>query len=196
MPSINMVVSAPFEFLRMQILYTCDNESPAGLFPRGGAVSRGDAERGTRRWNDLSEPRRDAWFGLLQTHADITRRIDAELRARAGLTLGEYDVLVQLSNGPDGGMRMHELARAVVLSPSGLTRRVARLEQQGLVERLSENARIVRSRLTRAGRAALAAAAPVNLEVVQARFLEQLDESEAAMLAALWARLRAARPDG
>jgi DNA-binding MarR family transcriptional regulator len=142
-----------------------------------------------RRWTDLSRPRREAWFGLLRTHADITRQIDAALRARADLTLGEYDVLVQLSYGPADGMRMSELARAVVLSPSGLTRRVARLEQQGLVERISENARIVRSRLTRAGRAALARGAPVNLEVVQDLFLERLDEDEAAMLAALWARL-------
>jgi DNA-binding MarR family transcriptional regulator len=142
-----------------------------------------------RRWNDLSKPRRDAWFGLLRTHADITRQIDGALRARADLTLGEYDVLVQLSYGPADGMRMSELARAVVLSPSGLTRRVARLEQQGLVERISENARIVRSRLTRAGRAALARGAPVNLEVVQGMFLERLDDDEAATLAALWARL-------
>jgi DNA-binding MarR family transcriptional regulator len=174
----------------MQILYACENESATRLFPRRLLVNPREGARELRRWNDLSESRRAAWFGLLQTHADITRQIDAELRARAGLTLGEYDVLVQLSNGPEGGMRMHELARAVVLSPSGLTRRVARLEQQGLVERLAENARIVRSSLTRAGRAALARGAPVNLEVVQARFLEQLDESEAATLAALWARLR------
>ena len=146
-----------------------------------------------RRWNDLSASRREAWFGLLRTHADITRQIDAELRARADMTLGEYDVLVQLSNGPADGMRMSELARAVVLSPSGLTRRVARLEHEGLVERISENARVVRSRLTRAGRAALARGAPVNLEVVQARYLEQLDESEAATLAALWAKLSRAR---
>lgn len=146
-----------------------------------------------RRFGDLSKARRDAWYGLLRTHADITAQIDDELRARAGLTLGEYDVLVQLSYGPAEGMRMHELARAVVLSPSGLTRRVARLEQQGLVERTAENARVVRTSLTRAGRAALARGAPVNLEVVQRRFLEQLDESEAALLAALWARLRDAR---
>jgi len=142
-----------------------------------------------RRWSDLSEPRQGAWFGFLRTHADITRRIDAELRARADLTLGEFDVLVQLSHGPADGMRMHDLARAVVLSPSGLTRRVARLEQQGLVSRIAENARVVRTCLTRAGRATLARAAPVNLEVVQAMFLEQLDEAEAATLAALWSRL-------
>jgi DNA-binding MarR family transcriptional regulator len=157
--------------------------------PEGG-------QRGVRRWNDLSEPRRNAWFGFLRTHADITRRIDAELRARADLTLGEYDVLVQLSYGPADGMRMHDLARAVVLSPSGLTRRVARLEQEGLVERIAENARVVRTRLTRTGRATLARGAPVNLEVVQAMFLEQLGDEEVAALSALWSRLGRTNREG
>jgi DNA-binding MarR family transcriptional regulator len=177
----------------VQILYVYENASASELFPHRAPVS-GEAEpKAVRRWSDLSASRRDAWFGLLRTHADITRQIDAELRARADMTLGEYDVLVQLANGPEAGMRMTDLARAVVLSPSGLTRRVARLEQAGLVERVSENARIVRSHLTRAGRAALARAAPVNLEVVQTLFLEQLDEPEAAGLAALWLRLSRAR---
>ena len=95
-------------------------------------------------------------------------------------------MLVQLSNGPADGMRMHELARAVVLSPSGLTRRVARLEQQGLVERLAENARIVRSRLTRAGRAALARGAPVNLRWCRSASSDSSTTRRRRMLAALW----------
>jgi DNA-binding MarR family transcriptional regulator len=141
------------------------------------------------RWRDLPVDRQAAWYGFLRTHADITRRIDADLRERAGLTLGEYDVLVQLGTGPAEGMRMGELARAIVLSPSGLTRRVARLEQQGLVERVAENRRIVRSRLTPAGRALLARGAPVNLDGVQALFLDKLADDEAALLAGLWRRL-------
>jgi DNA-binding MarR family transcriptional regulator len=172
----------------MQILYVYENADASELFPDAPDMTADDAPD-VRRWNDLPRARRDAWFGLLRTHADITREIDAELRARADLTLGEYDVLVQLSNGPVDGMRMHDLARAVVLSPSGLTRRVARLEAQGLVERKAENARVVRSRLTREGKAVLARGAPVNLGVVQARFLERLDDDEVALLAALWARL-------
>ena len=84
---------------------------------------------------------------------------------------------------------MGELARAVVLSPSGLTRRVARLEQQGLVERVAENARIVRSRLTPAGRALLARGAPVNLRGRAASASSTaLSDDEAAVLAALWRR--------
>src|SRR3954451_8694016 len=112
----------------MQILYLCENAAATRVFPTDLPMSAdGDGAHGVRRWNDLSRARREAWFGLLRIHADITRQIDAELRARAGLTLGEYDVLVQLSDGPSDGMRMTDLARAVVLSPSGLTRRVGRL---------------------------------------------------------------------
>ena len=88
---------------------------------------------------------------------------------------------------------MSELARAVVLSPSGLTRRVARLEHAGLVARVAANARVVRSTLTEAGRAELERGAPVNLEGVQTLFLDHLDDSEAATLADLWSRLRNAR---
>jgi DNA-binding MarR family transcriptional regulator len=159
-------------------------------YSRGGMPGE---EREVRHWRDLSEPRRAAWFGFLRTHADITRRIDAELRARAGLALGEYDVLVQLANGPEAGMRMSELARAVVLSPSGLTRRVARLERAGLVARVAANARVVRSTLTDAGRVELERAAPVNLEGVQSLFLDHLSESEARSLAELWTRISRAR---
>jgi DNA-binding MarR family transcriptional regulator len=83
----------------------------------------------------------------------------------------------------------------VVLSPSGLTRRVASLERAGLVERIALNARVVRSRLTRAGRVELARGAPVNLEGVQTLFLGHLSDAEAETLAALWRRLGEAAPD-
>jgi DNA-binding MarR family transcriptional regulator len=150
-----------------------------------------DAAR-VRRFGELPERRRGAWYGYLRTHADLTRRLDADLRARAGLGLAEYDVLVTLANGPAEGLRMGELARAVVLSPSGVTRLVARLEREGLVARRAANARVVRASLTEDGRRVLVRATPVHLEGVQAGFLDHLDDEEAALLAALWRRLGAA----
>ena len=84
---------------------------------------------------------------------------------------------------------MGDLARAVVLSPSGITRLVARLERDGLVERVARNARIVRAQLTARGRAVLADAAPIHLEGVQRSFLARIDDEEAALLAGLWRRL-------
>src|SRR3954468_24607706 len=119
---------------------------------------RGSGEQ----WWGLSEARRAAWYGFLRTHADLTRRLDADLRARTGYSLAEYDVLVTLANGPDEGMRMGDLARALVLSPSGCTRLVERLENAGLVAREGPNARIVHARLTETGLQALRDAAPVH----------------------------------
>jgi DNA-binding MarR family transcriptional regulator len=141
------------------------------------------------RWRELSEARRGAWYGFLRAHVDLTRRLDAELRSQAGMALAEYDVLVTLAGAGRDGLRMGELARQVVLSPSGITRLVERLERTGLVAREAVNRRVVRATLTAEGRAALARAAPVHLAGVQAGFLDHIDEEEAAALAALWRRI-------
>ena len=158
----------------------------------------GDEDGGgvAERWTDLSADRRGAWYGFLRTHVDITRRLDAGLRRQTGLTLGEYDVLVTLRNGPAEGLRMGDLARRVVLSPSGITRVVARLERAGLVARVAANARVVRATLTERGRVALDRAAPVHLAGVREAFLDRLSEAEAATLAEIWGRLRDREPTG
>ncbi len=76
-----------------------------------------------------------AWRAFITAHALVIERIEREL-AEAGLPpLGWYDVLLELSVAPDRRLRMHELARAVVLSRSGLTRLVDRLERAGLLRR-------------------------------------------------------------
>jgi DNA-binding MarR family transcriptional regulator len=76
-----------------------------------------------------------AWRAFITAYALVMERIEREL-AEAGLPpLGWYDVLLELSVAPERRLRMHELARAVVLSRSGLTRLVDRLEQAGLLRR-------------------------------------------------------------
>jgi len=145
------------------------------------------------RWEDLDDDQRGAWYGFLRTHADIVRRLDDELQERCGLSFGDYDVLITLANGPAEGLRMGQLAKAVVLSPSGVTRVVSRLEQAGLVRRAAINQRIVRAELTAMGRDALRRAAPVHLTGVQELFLTPLG-ADAEQLATIWRRLSAARP--
>lgn len=140
------------------------------------------------RWRDLDPDQRDAWYGLLRTHADLVRALDRDLQRECGISFGDYDVLVTLANGPAEGLRMGQLAEAVVLSPSGVTRVVARLEKAGLVERRAENQRIVRAVLTDAGRAQLEAAAPIHHDGIHRRFLEPLGDG-AAGLAAAWRRI-------
>ena len=82
-----------------------------------------------------------AWREFLHVHAVLTRELDEELRRAHGLPLSSYDVLVNLESAPDRQMRMSELADAVLLSRSGLTRLVERLEREGLLSRAAAGAR-------------------------------------------------------
>src|ERR1700751_3352387 len=79
----------------------------------------------------------DAWRTVLVAHARITRRLDDELQAAHGLSLAEYDALLQIATSPDRRVRMNVLAERVILSRSGITRLVDRLESQGCVARIA-----------------------------------------------------------
>jgi DNA-binding MarR family transcriptional regulator len=139
----------------------------------------------------LSPDELGAWRGFLQTHARLTRQLDDELRSEHDLPLTTYDVLVQLENAPGHQMRMSELADAVLLSRSGLTRLVDRLERQGLLERREcpDDARGSLAALTDAGAARLAEARPTHLAGVRRLFLEPLGEPERRRMAAVWDQL-------
>ncbi len=139
----------------------------------------------------LSADERAAWLGLLRTHARITHELDQELRREHGLPLSSYDVLVQLSSAPGGELRMSELADAVVLSRSGLTRLVDRLERDGLVARREcpDDARGALAALTAKGRAALGRAQPTHHDGIRRLFVERLDRAQRRQLAASWERL-------
>jgi DNA-binding MarR family transcriptional regulator len=133
----------------------------------------------------------DAWRGFLRTHATLVRELDEELTARHGLPLSSYDVLVQLNEAPDGMLRMSHLADAVLLSRSGLSRLVTRLEKQGLLERLEceNDARGAFAAITDAGREKLAEARATHRAGVRERFLGKLGERELRQVARVWSRL-------
>src|SRR5690349_13732016 len=76
-----------------------------------------------------------AWHGMLRTYAQAIRSLDEELSRAHAISVSEFDVLITLDNAPGRELRMTDLAEAVLLSPSGLTRLVGRLEQAGLLER-------------------------------------------------------------
>lgn len=76
-----------------------------------------------------------AWRGFLRIHREITDALNNRLSSRHGLTLLHYGVLITLITVPDRRMRMTDIADRVLTSPSGMTRAVARLADQGLVER-------------------------------------------------------------
>ena len=127
----------------------------------------------------------DAWRSLLQAHATLMRRLDVDLARETGLTLGDFDVLGQLATA-GGELRMSELAARTLRSRSGMTRRVARLVDEGLVRRTNDetDARGVVVALTDAGIARLAETAPVHLRGVVELFVSQLTGEELALLKA------------
>jgi DNA-binding MarR family transcriptional regulator len=109
------------------------------------------------------------------------------------MPLGTFDVLINLALAPEDMLRMRDLADAIVLSRSGLTRLLDRLVREGLVERrrCGEDARGAWAVLTPAGKRALAKAAPTHFDGVRRRFLSALDGEEQEHLGDLWDKIKA-----
>jgi DNA-binding MarR family transcriptional regulator len=149
----------------------------------------------------LSERELGAWRGLLRTHAMLVKRLDAELDAEHGLPLTSYEVLLHLADAPERKMRMCDVADSVLLSRSGLTRLIDRLERDGFVERVScpDDARGAYAKLTHDGYAKLEAARSTHLEGVREHFLRHFGDEELEVLAEAWMRVTgvaaAAGPD-
>ncbi len=142
----------------------------------------------TRSGASLTERELAAWRGMLRTHRDVVARLDAELERSHGLPLSSYEVLISLADASDGRLRMGELAGALLLSRSGLTRLVDRLARQGLVERkrCEDDARGFFAVITDAGRGKLKSARPAHLAGVREHFLERLADRDLDALARAW----------
>lgn len=138
----------------------------------------------------------DAWRSFLRAHAKVTRCLEAELLAEQRLSLGAYDVLAELAAAPRQCLRMAELAEAVLLSRSGVTRLVDRLERAGLVarERVDGDGRGVVARLTAAGVHRLGTASRTHLAGVVRYFVELLGEQDLKTLGALSRRVADGQP--
>jgi DNA-binding MarR family transcriptional regulator len=132
-----------------------------------------------------------AWRGLLRVHAQLSKALDAQLDATHGLQLTSYEVLLYLSDAEGGRMRMNDLASSVLLSRSGLTRLVDRLEREGYLERCScaHDARGAFAVLTQAGREKLEAARETHLAGVREHFLAHFTPEELELLGDAWERV-------
>jgi DNA-binding MarR family transcriptional regulator len=124
-----------------------------------------------------------AWRSLLRAHASLLRRLDTDLQQATGLALADFDVLAQLAQA-HGALRMTELADRALISRSGMSRRVARLVDEGLLRRdkAGSDGRGVVVALTQAGITRLAATAPVHARGIATLFVAQLDDQELALL--------------
>ena len=124
-----------------------------------------------------------AWRSLLRAHASLVRQLEGDLERDTGLALADFDVLAQLALA-DGSLRMTELANRALISRSGMTRRVSRLVDEGLVRRAEADAdgRGVVVALTDAGVTRLTETLPIHARGISDRFVSQLDDEELAVL--------------
>jgi DNA-binding MarR family transcriptional regulator len=133
-----------------------------------------------------------AWQTFFETHAQVTAQLESELQAEHGLSLRWYDVLLHLHAAPGGELTMRELAAAVVISKSGLTGLVDRMQTAGLALRRPdpEDRRGTRVSLTPEGRSRYLQARPAHRRAVATHFLDHLSEAEAATLTRALSRMR------
>ena len=128
---------------------------------------------------------------MLRAHAGLVRELDAELAREHDMPLSSYEVLLFLNDSAEGRMRMSELADSVLLSRSGLTRLVDRLERQGLLrrERCESDARGFFAEITPEGRRAFAIARKTHLDGVRRLFLSRFSRDELRTLGGMWQKL-------
>jgi DNA-binding MarR family transcriptional regulator len=132
-----------------------------------------------------------AWVPFLRAHAALTRELSTRLEAQHGLTLSDFDVLVQLYHAPEQALRRVDIARTVLLTASGVTRLLDGLERAGLVgkRRCTEDARVTYAVLTDKGKATFEAARASHLADIDELFNAHFDDQERAALGELLGRL-------
>ena len=131
-----------------------------------------------------------AWTGLIQVWSMLSGAIEAQLQSRWGLSHAEFEVLLRLGRS-SAPLRVQDLASRSLISRSGTSRAVGRLEKARLVmaSRAPEDGRGTVVSLTNKGRAVFADAAPARLDLVAERYLSRFTVAELDRLADFWARI-------
>jgi DNA-binding MarR family transcriptional regulator len=148
---------------------------------------------GTVEVDWLNEDEQRAWRTYIETQADLLSALERDLEPH-GFTLGDYRVLVLLSEATGNELRMSDLADQLQLSPSGLTRRLDGLVADGLVRRQpgAKDRRVMMAVLTGRGMAAMQRVAPVHVASVRARLLDHLDRAQIEQLGTIFGQVAAA----
>jgi DNA-binding MarR family transcriptional regulator len=131
-----------------------------------------------------------AWRGLLRMREWVMREIDARMRAKHGLSVADYGVLITLVSAPGRRLRMGDLALRRNITPSGITRNVERLEREGLIIRETDPAdgRAYQAALTSKGLVRLREAQVTHHRVARQRFLARLAANDLETFAELLER--------
>src|SRR5271167_3282913 len=141
------------------------------------------------RW--LTEDEHRAWRGLLRMTSQLNARMNRQLQDDFGISLADYDVLVVLSEAPDGRRRVFELADALAWEQSRVSHQLARMQRRGLVarEECPTDARGALAVLVEAGRGAIERAAPAHVEMVRQLVFDGLSPDQLTTLTDVTARV-------
>jgi DNA-binding MarR family transcriptional regulator len=150
-----------------------------------------DEDRTPVRWLDDDE--QTAWRAYLDGTRMLFQALDRQLTSESDLSLTDYELLVRLSEAPDGRLRMRDLADATLSTRSGVTRAVTRAEKAGWVQRVEceDDRRGMNAELTAAGRRKLAESAPGHVGAVREHLLDLLTPEQLGQLTEIGGRLRA-----
>lgn len=134
------------------------------------------------RWLDDEEQR--AWRAYLRMQGRLTAELNRRLQAASGLSLADYDVLVHLTDVPDGRLRPYELQHELHWEQSRLSHHLGRMQKRGLIRReeCDEDRRGAYVVLTEAGRRAITEAAPDHVETVRRLFFDTLGPAQIGAL--------------
>ncbi len=134
------------------------------------------------RWLTASQQR--AWRGYQAVQAQLSAQLNRQLQADSGLSLADYEVLVGLSEAPEGRLRVYELAQALQWEQSRLSHHLARMQARGLVSRrvCRDDRRGSYALVTAAGRRAIEEAAPGHVETVQRLFFDGLSAEQVELV--------------
>jgi DNA-binding MarR family transcriptional regulator len=133
---------------------------------------------------------------LVRAYSTLTRSMDAALRELHGLSLNEFEVLLQLNFEDDGKLRRVDLAERLLITQGGITRLLAGIERQGFVQRAGceTDARVVYAELTPEGRKKLEAARETHLDDVRRLFSDRFSSDELEQLGELLGRCSDVEP--
>src|SRR5947208_4799238 len=141
------------------------------------------------RW--LTEKEQQAWRGLLRMTSQLNARMNRKLLQEYGISLPDYEVLVVLSEAPEGRLRVFEVADALAWEQSRVSHQLARMQRRGLIVRegCATDARGAFAVLTAAGRAAIERAAPAHVEQVRQLVFDGLGHEQVGALTEITTRV-------